>query len=115
MAWAISGWASTSTSAASSRPSSRSASAATSAAYCSLPGAWAAEWNTMTTGAVIDSCSTCWKFSCVIATEYAPPVAPAPDPAPAVGAACCGAGGRPSPERSMAPGRLNGCCVMGQS
>ena len=76
---------------------------------------WAAEWKTQTTGAVIDSCSTCWKFSCVIATVYAPSGGPAPDPAPAVGAACCGAGSRPSPERSMAPGRLNGCCVMAQS
>ena len=35
-------------------------------------------------------------------------------PAPRSGAGARGVG-CPSPERSMAPGRLNGCCVMGQS
>src|SRR6478752_5205496 len=61
-----------------------------------------------------------WKFSSVMSTEYDVP--PPADPAGAPGAPGspgapeagdgAGAAGRLRAERSIAPGRLNGCCVM---
>ena len=71
------------------------------------------EKKTSSTGAVIDASIIAWKFCSVTSTAYADRrrvgAGRARRRPPAGGA---GGAGRFSPDRSMAPGRLNGCCVM---
>ena len=85
-----------------------------SSARSPLSGIRVREKKTSSTGAVIDDSRTCWKFASVTSREYAE--WPTPDGAGAAEAPpeqrAGGWAGRLSAERSIAPGRENGCCVM---
>src|SRR6476620_7442356 len=68
----------------------------------------------------MEASSRPWKFCSSTCTAYADPAGAAPPwtaPVEPVATPPAGgpAAGRLRPERSIAPGRLNGCCVMGPS
>ena len=116
IACAIDGVASMSTSPTRNRPSNSPDSEARSSASWPLSGIRVREKKTSSTGALIDASTVAWKFSSLIVNEYDEPPAAAPGPPAGVPAAAPAGGGgvagRLRADRSIAPGRENGCCVM---